>query len=236
MSFTGPSRAGAHCEGGWWKQDGRVKGVCLLVPPAALSFRELWWCPCQRLCLKVNFPPVTAVEVVLIYLEVTLFILYMSLSMSQAPNHTFNLIQYQVYSNILFAVLEFLAECWLYLLYLFYWIEEYRYQSMGLATHEFGWKHGNKPEDINKMPSSTVEVICSKIALKNNVIWNLPNNCTHWSCLCISVWSDNNLVSTPSAAGGTSEWLERQTVGWWKEYSNVRNRAESATRCREDTQ
>jgi hypothetical protein len=32
---------------------------------------------------------------------------------------------------------------------------------MGLATHEFGWKHGKKPEDIHKMPSSRLEVICS---------------------------------------------------------------------------
>jgi len=50
---------------------------------------------------------------------------------------------------------------------------------MGLASHEFGWRHGNKPEDIHKMLSSRVELIRSKIALKNNVIWNLPNNCTH---------------------------------------------------------
>jgi hypothetical protein len=57
------------------------------------------------------------------------------------------------------------------------------------------------------MPSSRVEVIRFKIALKNNVIWNLPNKYTHWSCLCISVSSDNNLVSTPSAVGGISERL-----------------------------
>lgn len=34
---------------------------------------------------------------------------------------------------------------------------------MGLASHEFGWRHGNKPEDIHKMLSSRVEVIRSKI-------------------------------------------------------------------------
>ncbi|CAK9210466.1 unnamed protein product [Sphagnum troendelagicum] len=54
-----------------------------------------------------------------------------------------------------------------------------RYQSMGLATQEIGRKHGNKPEDMRKMPSARAEVIRSKIALKNNVIRNLPKNCTY---------------------------------------------------------
>jgi hypothetical protein len=49
---------------------------------------------------------------------------------------------------------------------------------MGLATQEIGRKHGNKPEDMRKMPSARAEVIRSKIALKNNVTRNLPKGST----------------------------------------------------------
>ena len=52
-----------------------------------------------------------------------------------------------------------------------------RYRSMGLATQEQKWRLRNKPEEQQRKASQRAEYIRSKIALKNNVIRNLPRNC-----------------------------------------------------------
>lgn len=52
-----------------------------------------------------------------------------------------------------------------------------RYRSMGLATQEQKWRMRNKPEEQQRKASQRAEYIRSKIALKNNVIRNLPRNC-----------------------------------------------------------
>lgn len=52
-----------------------------------------------------------------------------------------------------------------------------RYRSMGLATQEQKWRVRNKPEEQQRKASQRAEYIRSKIALKNNVIRNLPRNC-----------------------------------------------------------
>lgn len=52
-----------------------------------------------------------------------------------------------------------------------------RYRSMGLATQEQKWRARNKPEEQQRRASQRAEYIRSKIALKNNVIRNLPRNC-----------------------------------------------------------
>lgn len=54
-----------------------------------------------------------------------------------------------------------------------------RYRSMGLATQEQQWRLRNKPEEQQRKASQRAEYIRSKIALKNNVIRNLPRNCEY---------------------------------------------------------
>lgn len=51
------------------------------------------------------------------------------------------------------------------------------YRSMGLATQEQKWRARNKPEEQQRRASQRAEYIRSKIALKNNVIRDLPRNC-----------------------------------------------------------
>jgi pre-60S factor REI1 len=52
-----------------------------------------------------------------------------------------------------------------------------KYRSMGLATQDQKWRLRNKPEEQQRKASQRAEYIRSKIALKNNVIRNLPRNC-----------------------------------------------------------
>lgn len=54
-----------------------------------------------------------------------------------------------------------------------------RYRSMGLATQEQKWRQQNKPDEMHRKASQRAEYVRSKIALKNNVIRDLPKNCTH---------------------------------------------------------
>lgn len=52
-----------------------------------------------------------------------------------------------------------------------------RYSSMGLATLGQKWRLRNEPEEQQRKASRRAEYIRSKIALKHNVIRNLPRNC-----------------------------------------------------------
>lgn len=54
-----------------------------------------------------------------------------------------------------------------------------KYRSLGVATLQPGFSKLRQTEEMRKRPSRRAEVIRSRIALRNNLIRNLPKNCTH---------------------------------------------------------